>query len=73
MLHPTKANKQAIESLAPQVKELAEQLCEPVPKGDVRERGRRKRLEQLSAHSLRTSAKSDMRGLAGNCKAFVEI
>jgi len=42
----TKANKQAIESLAPRVKALAERLCEPVPKGDIKERERRKRLEQ---------------------------
>ena len=41
----TKANKQAIESLAPRVKELAERLCEPVGEGDVKERERRTRLE----------------------------
>ena len=41
----TKANKQAIESLAPRVKELAERLCEPVDDGDVKERERRTRLE----------------------------
>ena len=42
----TKANKQAIESLAPRVGELAELLCKPVPESDVKERERRKRLEQ---------------------------
>jgi len=41
----TKANKESIESLAPQVKSLAELLCEPVPEGDVKEGERRKRLE----------------------------
>ena len=41
----TKANKQAIESLAPRVKELAERLCEPVEERDVKERERRMRLE----------------------------
>ena len=42
----TKANKQAIESLAPQVKELAERLCKPVREGDVEELERRTRLER---------------------------
>ena len=42
----TKGNKQAIESLAPRVKELAERLCEPVSEVDVKERERRMRLEQ---------------------------
>ena len=42
----TKANKQAIESLAPRVKALAELLCAPVPQGDAKEQERRKRLEQ---------------------------
>ena len=41
----TKANKKAIESLAPRVKELAEGLCEPVGEDDVNERERRMRLE----------------------------
>jgi len=41
----TKANRQAIESLAPRVKELAERLCKPVPEGDIKEGERRKRLE----------------------------
>ena len=41
----TKANKQAIESLAPRVQELAEWLCEPVDEGDVEEKERRMRLE----------------------------
>jgi len=41
----TKANRQAIESLAPKVKTLAERLCESVPEGDVKEGERRKRLE----------------------------
>ena len=42
----TKANRQAIESLAPRVKALDELLCEPVPEVDVKEQERRKRLEQ---------------------------
>ena len=44
MLQRTEANRQAIESLAPWVKELAERLCGPVPEGDVEERERRKGL-----------------------------
>ena len=42
----TKANKQAIESLAPRVKALAGQLCEGVPEDDVEEVERRKKLEE---------------------------
>ena len=42
----TKANKQAIESLAPRVEALSEILCTPVPKEDVKERERRQKLEQ---------------------------
>ena len=42
----TKANKQAIESLAPRVKQLAERLCEPVNESDVKEGERRTRLER---------------------------
>ena len=42
----TEANKQKIESLAPRVKALADRLCEPVAESDVKERERRKRLEQ---------------------------
>ena len=42
----TKANEQAIESLAPRVRELSELLCEPVRVGDVKERERRARLER---------------------------
>ena len=42
----TEANKQAIESLAPRVKALAELLCAPVSEGDVEERERRAKLEQ---------------------------
>ena len=42
----TKENKQKIESLAPRVKALADQLCEPVAESDVKERERRKRLER---------------------------
>ena len=42
----TNANKQAIESLAPRVKALAKLICAPVPKGDAKERERRKKLEQ---------------------------
>lgn len=42
----TEANKPAIQSLAPRVKELAELLCTPVSEGDVEEQERRTRLEQ---------------------------
>ena len=42
----TEANKQAIESLAPRVKALAELLCAPVTAGDIEERERRTKLEQ---------------------------
>ena len=42
----TKANKQAIESLAPRVNALDERLCQPVPEGDVKEQGRRDMLER---------------------------
>ena len=45
-LRSTKANKQAIKSLAPRVKALAELLCKPVSEGDARERERRQKLEQ---------------------------
>jgi len=41
----TKANKQVIESLVPRVEELAERLCEPIPKGDIKEGERRERLK----------------------------
>jgi hypothetical protein len=41
-----KANTQAIESLAPRVKALAESLCAPVSEGDVKEGSRRKVLER---------------------------
>jgi len=42
----TKANKEAIESLAPRIKALAESLCKPVPESDIEERERRRKLEQ---------------------------
>ncbi|KAF9777727.1 hypothetical protein BJ322DRAFT_520240 [Thelephora terrestris] len=42
----TKTNQRDIETLAPRVKALAEQLCEPVPEGDVEERERREQLEE---------------------------
>ena len=42
----TKANKQAIESLVPRVRALAESLCKPISEGDARERERRQKLEQ---------------------------
>ena len=45
-LQQTKANNQAIESLAPRVKLLAESLCAPVSEGDIKEESRRKILEQ---------------------------
>ena len=41
-----KANKQAIESLAPRIEALAESLFKPVSKSDEKERKRRKKLEQ---------------------------
>jgi len=46
--HPqqTRANKQAMESLAPRIKALSASLCKPVPKGDAKEEIRRKELEQ---------------------------
>ena len=45
-LQRTKANKEAIELLAPRVKELSELLCEAVSEGDIKERERRARLER---------------------------
>ena len=42
----TKSNGQAMESLAPRVKALAEQLCGPVPEGDIKEQKRREKLEE---------------------------
>ena len=42
----TKANTQAIESLAPRVKGLTEFLCAPVFEGDIKEGLRRKDLER---------------------------
>ena len=42
----TKSNGQAVESLAPRVKALAEQLCGPVPEGDINEQKRREKLEK---------------------------
>ena len=42
----TRGNEQAIESLAPRIEALSELLCGPVSEGDVKERERRKRLEQ---------------------------
>ena len=42
----SKANKRAIELLAPRIDALAERLCRPVPEGDIEERERRTRLEQ---------------------------
>ena len=42
----TKANQQAIESLEPQVKALAELLHASVPEEDIGEREQRKNLEQ---------------------------
>ena len=38
-------DRQAIESLAPQVKVLSESLHQPIPLGDVNEKEREKRLE----------------------------
>jgi len=42
----TKANEQAIESLAQRFNTLSASLCTPVPEGDVKEESRRKELEQ---------------------------
>ena len=42
----TKANKQAIELLAPRVKTLSTSLCRPVSEGDTNEEARRKELER---------------------------
>jgi hypothetical protein len=42
----TKANKQAIESLAPRVKALSASLCAPVSEGDTQEGMRREELGQ---------------------------
>jgi len=42
----TKANTQEMESLAPRVKALAESLCAPVSKGDIKESSRRTVLER---------------------------
>ena len=70
----TKANKQAIESLAPRVKELSERLCEPIGEDDVKERERRTRLEwwvdTLHGHAR---VEPDIWGFAGNCKRFLEV
>ena len=41
-----KGNKQAIESLAPRIRALAESLCKPVSEDDVDEQERRQKLEQ---------------------------
>ena len=41
-----KANKEAIESLAPRVNFLAESLCAPTSEDDIREKSRRSVLEQ---------------------------
>ena len=35
-----------MESLAPRVKTLAEQLCGPIPEGDTKEQKRREKLEK---------------------------
>jgi hypothetical protein len=67
----TKANKEAIESLAPRVKALAESLCKPVSEGDVKERERRREVGTVSPHSPGSRTESDVWGLAGNCKMFV--
>ena len=42
----TKANEQAIESLAPRVKALSASFCTSVSEGDPKEQERRKKLEQ---------------------------
>ena len=42
----TKSNGQAMESLAPRVEALAEQLCGHVPEGDINEEKRREKLEK---------------------------
>ena len=42
----TNANQETIESLAPRVKALSTLLCTSVSEGDIKERERRKKLEQ---------------------------
>jgi len=42
----TKANKQAMESLAPRIKALSASLCKPISEGYGKEGMRRKELEQ---------------------------
>jgi hypothetical protein len=42
----TKANREAIEALAPRVNALAESLCVPISEGDAKEESRRKALER---------------------------
>ena len=42
----TKANREAIVSLAPRVKALSTSLCRFIIEGDIEERERRKKLEQ---------------------------
>ena len=42
----TKANKQAIESLAFRIEALSALLCAPVPNGDAEEETRKKKLEK---------------------------
>ena len=42
----TKTNGQAMESLAPRVKALAEQICGPILEGDTKEQKRREKLEK---------------------------
>jgi len=46
--HPqqTRANKQAMESLAPRIKALSASLCKPVPEGNAKEEMRREELGQ---------------------------
>ena len=42
----TEVDRRAIESLAPRVKTLSESLCAPIPKGDVNEKQRTRKLER---------------------------
>ena len=42
----TRANKQAMESLAPRIKALSVSLCKPIPEGNGKEEMRRRELEK---------------------------
>ena len=66
----TKANRQAIESLAPRIEELAKLLSAPVPENDTNEKERRNKLGRW-VHSLYHQELSLTWKLLGNCKMFI--